>query len=330
VAQFWHIPWPNSETFRAFPWKEELLDGMLGNDLLGFHLRHHCANFLDTVDRGVEAIVDHEHAEVTRGGRVTLVRAFPISIDFDWHTVAAAAPEVDRAIEQWRARLGPLPDSLGIGIDRIDYTKGIPERLRALDLFFEQHPEYRGRVVFVQIGVPSRVQIEQYQVLNTELDLQVNQLNEKWGTDGYQPVIFCRGDYSQTELMGLHRLAQFCIVSSLHDGMNLVAKEFVASRFDEDGVLILSNFAGAARELTSALLVNPFSTDEISDAIHRALTMPAEERSKRMQRLRTATAENNVYRWAGKILSTLLKVDIPEPAPDLESRRFYGAAGVLR
>jgi trehalose 6-phosphate synthase len=129
--------------------------------------------------------------------------------------------------------------------------------------------------------------------------------------------------------MALHRLAQFCVVSSLHDGMNLVAKEFVASRFDEDGVLILSNFAGAARELTSALLVNPFSTDEITDAIYRALTMPVEERSKRMQRLRTATAENNVYRWAGKILSTLLKVDIQEPAPDLESRRVQRAAGVL-
>jgi trehalose 6-phosphate synthase len=233
-------------------------------------------------------------------------------------------------MENWQARIGGMPEFLGIGIDRIDYTKGIPERLRALDLFFENHPEYRGRVVFVQIGVPSRVQIKQYKALNTELDRQVKQLNEKWGMEGYQPVIFCRGDYSQTDLMALHRLAQFCVVSSLHDGMNLVAKEFVASRFDEDGVLILSNFTGAARELTNALLVNPFSTDEISDAIYRALTMPAEERSKRMQRLRSATADNNVYRWAGRILSTLLKIDIPDAAQDSDNnRRIWEAAGAL-
>jgi trehalose 6-phosphate synthase len=258
-----------------------------------------------------------------------MVRPFPISIDFDWHTVAAGQPEVDRGMDNWRARMGGLPEFLGIGIDRIDYTKGIPERLRALDLFFENFPEYRGRVVFLQIGVPSRVQIEPYKDLNAELDRQVTHLNEKWGAEGYQPVIFCRGDYSQTELMALHRLAHFCIVSSLHDGMNLVAKEFVASRFDEDGVLILSNFTGAARELTHALLVNPFSTDEMSDAIYRALTMPVEERSKRMQRLRAATAENNVYRWAGKILSALLKVDVPETAHASDQGRGLEAAGVL-
>ena len=157
----------------------------------------------------------------------------------------------------------------------------------------------------------------------------MTQLNKKWEKAGYQPVVFCRGDYSQVELMGLHRLAQFCIVSSLHDGMNLVAKEFVASRFDEDGVLILSSFTGAARELTNALLINPFSTDEMSDAIYRALTMPAEERSRRMQRLRAATAENNVYRWAGKILSTLLKIDLPETANDPEKRRVWELTGVL-
>jgi trehalose 6-phosphate synthase len=259
-----------------------------------------------------------------------MVRPFPISIDYDWHTATASQPEVDRGMEIWRKRIGKTPEFLGIGIDRIDYTKGIPERLSALDLFFRSHPEYVGRLVFLQIGVPSRVQIQQYKDLNSELDSQVRELNLRWGTGDYQPVVFCRGDYSQTELMSLHRLAQFCIVSSLHDGMNLVAKEFVASRFDEDGVLILSTFAGAARELTHALLVNPFSTDEISDAIYRALTMSAEERSKHMQRMRAAIAENNVYRWAGKILSTLLKVDIPETAPDAENRRDWEAAGVLR
>jgi alpha,alpha-trehalose-phosphate synthase [UDP-forming] len=330
VAQFWHIPWPNRETFRAFPWKEELLDGMLGNDLLGFHLRNHCINFLETVDRGLEAMVDHEHAEVTRGGKVTMVRPFPISIDYEWHTAAARAPEIDREMVRWVERIGRMPEYLGIGIDRIDYTKGIPDRLRALDVFLEEHPEYRGRVAFVQVGVPSRTQIPEYRKLNEELEEEVAHVNERWGDAEYQPVIFLKGDYSQPQLMALHRLATFCMVSSLHDGMNLVAKEFVASRFDEDGVLILSSFTGAARELSDALLVNPFSTDEMAEAIHKAVTMSPEEQSKRMQRLRAATAENNVYRWAGKILSTLLKIEIPEAAEaPAGERKVWDASTVM-
>ena len=322
IAQFWHIPWPNRETFRAFPWKEELLDGMLGNDLLGFHLRYHCANFLDTVDRNIEARIEHEHNDVTRGGKTTMVRPFPISIDFDWHESMARSPEMDSLMGFWRKEIGTMPECLGIGIDRVDYTKGIPERLQALDMFFEDHPEYRGRVGFVQVGVPSRTQISDYQRLNDEIEQEAARLNEKWGRDGYAPIHLFRGEYSQMQLTALHRLADFCMVSPLHDGMNLVAKEFVASRFDEHGVLILSSFAGASRELTDALLVNPFSIDEMADAIFRAVSMPGAEATKRMQRLRSATAENNIYRWAGKILLTLLKIESsapePEPAPNWE------------
>ncbi|MHB1022894.1 MAG: alpha,alpha-trehalose-phosphate synthase (UDP-forming) [Acidobacteriaceae bacterium] len=316
VAQFWHIPWPNRETFRAFPWKEELLDGLLGNDLLGFHLRYHCSNFLDTIDRGIEALVNTEHFDVTRKGRVTMVRPFPISIDFDEHVQDASSFEIEQEMERWREKLH-LADSkiefIGIGIDRIDYTKGIPNRLMGLDLFLEQHPEYSGRLQFVQIGVPSRIQIGPYQSLNDELDALVEKINGKWSTDHWKPILFLKKYFNQHQLMALHKLAHFCVVTSLHDGMNLVAKEYVASRADGDGSLILSRFTGAAREFPDALLVNPFGIGEIADAIVAAIEMNEDERRKRMERMRRAVEENNVYHWAAKILSALLKFDLPVP-----------------
>lgn len=312
VAQFWHIPWPNSEAFQAFPWKEELLDGLLGNDLLGFHLRHHCQNFLDTVDRTVEAKIDSERFEITRGGKSTVVRPFPISIDFEEHDAAAQEPRIDMQMGRWIKQLRLEGEAVGIGIDRIDYTKGIPERLRALDLFFQKWPEYCRKLCFVQIGVPSRLHVPQYKLLDAEIDNLVEEINWKWGDDGWRPIIYLKSQHSPEQMMALHRLADFCIVSSLDDGMNLVAKEFVASRFDLGGVLILSRFTGAARELTSALVVNPFAVDQVADAIHQALNMPAEERGKRMQKMREVIAENNIYRWAGKYLSALLKFEFAE------------------
>jgi len=313
IAQFWHIPWPNREIFRTFPWKEELLDGLLGNDLLGFHLRYHCQNFLDTIDRGIEARVDTEHSAVTRNGRTTLVRPFPISIDFEGHAEHAQSPAVEAAIEQWKEDLSWREDRLlGVGVERLDYTKGIPERLHALDRLFERHPQYRERLSFVQIAAPSRWHVKAYQELDEEVDKLVERINWRWGTDTWAPVIYRKEHFEPTEMIALHRLARFGLVNSLHDGMNLVAKEFVASRTDDDGVLILSQFTGAARELTDALQVNPFAVDEITEAIHNAMQMPEEERRRRMQRMRATVAENNVYRWAGKFLSTLLKLEIPE------------------
>jgi trehalose 6-phosphate synthase len=312
LAHFWHIPWPNPEAFQAFPWKEELLDALLGNDLLGFHLRYHCQNFLDTVDRTLEAKIDYERFEVTRRGKVTVVRPFPISIDFDDHVASAASPAVEQAMDRWRQQLRLGDEMVGVGIDRIDYTKGIPERLRALDHFLEKYPDYRERLLFVQIGVPSRTHIRQYQALDDEIDSLVEELNWKWSTDGWRPIIYLKHQHSPTEMMALHRLAHFAMVTSLDDGMNLVAKEFVASRLDEDGVLILSRFTGAAREFTNALLVNPFAVEEVAEAIHQALTMSDEDRHKNMHRMRTVVAENNIYRWAGKILSALLKFEFPE------------------
>jgi trehalose 6-phosphate synthase len=319
IAQFWHIPWPNRETFRAFPWKEELLDGMLGNDLLGFHLRYHCQNFVETVDRNIEALVDTEHFTITRGGRSTIVRPFPISIDFEDHNEVALSREIDDELEWWYRELGRIPRYLGIGIDRIDYTKGIPERLEALDQLLTDHPEYVGELVFVQVGVPSRVGIGDYDALNETIVAQVEAINQKWRQGSWQPIHLVHRYLSQPTLIALHRLADFCLVTSLHDGMNLVAKEFVASRYDEDGVLILSSFTGSARELTDALLVNPFSTHEIVQAIATGLRMPREERRRRMLRMRAAVESNNIYRWAGKILQTLLKLEISDSIADSES-----------
>lgn len=308
VAQFWHIPWPNRETFRVFPWGEELLDGLLGNDLLGFHLRYHCQNFLDTVDRHIEAKVDMERFEVTRGGKATLVRPFPISIDFEAHSAAAQSAAVEEEMARLVKELGLQDVRMGVGLDRVDYTKGIANRLRAVDRLLEQYPQYRGKLVFVQVGVPSRTRIPRYQEISEEIELLVEEINWRWSEGGWRPIIYLKEHASPVRMMALHRLADFCMVTSLHDGMNLVAKEFVASRGDEDGVLILSKFTGSARELTEALLVNPFSLEEIVGSMHSALIMTPEERRWRMQRMREAVATNNIYRWAGKIISSLLRL----------------------
>lgn len=314
VAQFWHIPWPNREVFRTFPWSEELLDGMLGNDLLGFHVHYHCQNFFDTVDRSIESRVDLDRSEVHRNGHSTLVRPFPISIDFEAHDRRSRSPEVKSAMERWREELELGDELIGVGIERLDYTKGIPDRLRGIDFLLETHPEYRGKLRFIQAAVPSRTHVLAYQRIDSEVDEAVARINARWRTATWEPVTYIKRHQSPVEMISLHLLADFCVVSSLHDGMNLVAKEFIASRHDEDGVLVLSRFTGSARELDSALLVNPYAIEEIAEAVHRALTMPPEERTRRMQRMRAQVSHNNVHRWAGKILSSLLKFDFPEPS----------------
>ncbi|PYT33694.1 MAG: trehalose-6-phosphate synthase [Acidobacteria bacterium] len=328
IAQFWHIPWPNPEVLRGFPWKEELLDGMLGNDLLGFHLRFHCQNFLDTVDRSMEAKVDRERQDIIRAGKPTSVRPFPISIDFEEHNAMAQAETTEQEMERWRRALGLHADIVGIGIDRLDYTKGICERLRALDRFLTTYPQYQERLVFVQVGVPSRSRIPEYKSLEKEIEKLVNRINKKyrkWSSRSWRPIIFIKKHFPQHRLTALHRLAHFCVVSSLHDGMNLVAKEYVASRFDEDGVLILSDFAGSSRELTDAIVVNPFSEEEFVEAIRQALEMSLDERKKRMRKMRAVVAENNIYRWAGKIVSTLLKFEFTAPEETHVSVSFSGS-----
>ena len=329
IAQFWHIPWPNREVFSSFPWQEELLDGLLGNDLLGFHLRHHCQNFLETIDRSLEARVDQAGSEVCRGGHCTLVRPFPISIDFDEHSDLAESEEVAGQMRRLRKELGLSGKLLGIGIDRLDYTKGIPERLRFLDRLLERNPAYRGKLVFAQVAVPSRSTLPAYRQIEREVDSLTAHINLRWGTPSWRPIVLLKRHYTQPEMIGLHRLAHFCVVASLHDGMNLVAKEFVSSRVDEDGVLILSKFTGAGRELKEALQINPFSVEEGAEAYRMALQMHPDERRRRMRRMRETVEQNNVYRWAGKFLSELARMPFPDSAEQPEpvvSPARYGAA----
>lgn len=312
IAQFWHIPWPNREVFRVFPWKEELLDGLLGNDLLGFHIRYHCHNFLETLDRNIEALVDPDRSLVTRGGKTTTVREFPISIDFAEHAERSQAADVNTVLARWRRRIGRRVELIGVGIERLDYTKGIPQRLQAIDYLLNAHPELRERLVFLQLAAPSRSHIPQYRAIEDEVDALVEQINFKWKAHGWQPIIYLKQHHGLVDMMAIHRLANFCMVNSLHDGMNLVAKEFIASRADLRGVLILSRFTGSARELTDSLQVNPFAVHEIASAIHEALTMPPEEQARRMRRMREHVERHNVYRWGGKVLSELLRFDFPE------------------
>lgn len=317
VAHFWHIPWPNRETFRIFPWGEELLHGLTGNDVLGFHIRHHCQNFLDTVDRHIEARVDREVWTITRGGQDTAVRPFPISIDFDGQSRLAASMDPERAAASWRERLGIAPHvCIGAGIERMDFTKGIADRLRAIDLFFSRHPEWLERMTFVQIAAPSRSHLPAYRQAEQEVADLSARINARYARPGstWQPVCLLPRHYGAADMTALHLAADFMIVNSLHDGMNLVAKEYCASRNDDGGVLILSRFTGAWRELRDAIGINPYAAHEIAAAIHQALTMEPEERSRRMRRMRTVISHHNVYQWAAAILARLLHLEIPGTA----------------
>jgi len=199
-----------------------------------------------------------------------------------------------------------------LGIDRIDYTKGIPERLRAVDRLFDEHPELKEKAIFLQMGVLSRIHIPRYKALNDEINAMVEEINWKHSTDNWQPVIMVRRHLSFFELIALYQICDLCIVSSLHDGMNLVAKEFLSSRSDEKGVLILSQFTGAARELSETVFINPYDPEQFSEGIYSALKLSDRERKKRMSRIRHVVQQNNIYRWAGKILSELLKFEFKE------------------
>jgi len=306
VAQFWHIPWPNPEAFRICPWKHEVLWGLLANDLLGFHIRYHCDNFLATVERELEVRVDRERSSVFHhDGIETLVRPFPISTDF---TGLSAKTESEEVRAEFR-RLQTLREIRGrrvcLGLDRLDYTKGIAERLRAFERLLAKYPHLQRKVVFVQAGPESRTAIPRYKALNEEIVRFVSELNRKYGSPDWVPVVLLRQHLSLAQVLAWYRLAEVCVVSSLHDGMNLVAKEYVAAKNDEDGVLVLSRFTGAARELDQALLINPYDTETFADTLAAALDMDISEREARMHRLRDTVKSNNIYRWAGKILSAL-------------------------
>ena len=306
TAHFWHIPWPNPEAFRICPWQKEIVEGLLGNDLLGFHVNYHGNNFLETVSRTLEALVDPVQQTITYQGRKTIISSFPISIDLEKMSLDAQHDSIKSEIKALKKRFGLTGDEIiGIGIDRFDYTKGIPDRLRAIECFLKNYPQYLGRFVFIQAGIGSREHIKAYRSVNHEIDGLVQRINQKYAMGYHKPVICLRENFSQLSLLALRRMSHFCIVSSLHDGMNLVAKEYVASRYDGKGVLILSRFTGAARELIDAVLINPYATDEFAEAIKTAVKMPVEEQQLRMNRMREVVRENNIYKWAADIITKL-------------------------
>jgi trehalose 6-phosphate synthase len=314
VAQFWHIPWPTRDAFGICPWAGELLDGLLGNDLLGFHTQQHCAGFLYTVDRTLESVVDYEHATVQRQGRQTLVRPYPISVDFAAISAEAEAPGVAAEAERLRHQFGLRGQLVGVGVDRLDYTKGIPERFRAIDRLLDAHPEYRDRFTFLQLGPVSRIHIPEYQALNDELYHLMVAINRKHGDGAWQPIRLLKANHPRSALLAFFRLADLCVVSSLHDGMNLVAKEFVAARPDGETALVLSRYAGAARELVDAVQINPYDIEGFAEGLRAALELPAEEKHRRMARMRATVAENTVYDWASRMLADLARVADQAPA----------------
>ncbi len=312
VALFWHIPWPNPEVFGICPWKKEILVGLLGADLIGFHIQFHCNNFLETVDRYLESKINWDQFNVERLGGVTSVKPFPISIAFP--NLPANASEISQSQKAFREivfkKIGFSTKYFGVGVDRIDYTKGILERFLAVERFFEKYPDFIGQFTFVGLGAPSRTHIKRYHDLISELDETVDKINWRFQTKSWKPIVFLKAHHSHEQINPFYKTADLCMVTSLHDGMNLVAKEFVASRVDNDGVLILSQFTGASRELQDAIIVNPYSIEEMADAIHSALIMKHKERSERMTRMQNILKERNVYRWAANIITTLSRLRV--------------------
>ena len=327
VIMFWHIPWPNAEQMGICPWRNEILQGLLGSSILGFHTQLHCNNFLDSVDRYLETRRDQEQNAVVRQGHRTLVRPYPISLEWPVHWVETANSVEDCRAQVWRD-FGLKPDALlGIGVDRLDYTKGVEERLLSVELLLERHPEFRGRFSFAQLAAPSRTKIERYRLLNETIEQLAERINQRFGKKDYKPIIMLRSHHEPPEVFRFYRAADLCFVSSLHDGMNLVAKEFVAARTDLKGVLVLSEFTGAARELTEALIVNPYDLEKCSEALATALTMPEDEQRDRMRSMRSILVQFNVYRWAGKMLVDAARLRNQERvAGRIAERSSVGAA----
>ena len=330
VAIFWHIPWPNPEAFGICPWQRQLVDGLLGADLIGFHVQAHCNNFLQTVDRVVESRVDWEHFSVLRQDHRTIVHPFPISVAFGEDDAAEKNNNDGSGYLERTAlmrSLGAEATFMGIGVDRVDYTKGILERFLAIERFLEKYPTYQGKFTFVQVGAPSRTHIKRYHDLLAEVEAEAERINWRFQGGKWKPIVFLKRQHSHQEIEPYYRAADLCLVTSLHDGMNLVAKEFLAARRDERGVLILSQFTGAARELRDALLVNPYDIDQTAEAIRAALEMEPEEKQLRVQRMRKVIKEHNIYRWAGNLITELCEVRLDAPEDTQEKLRAGASVG---
>jgi trehalose-6-phosphate synthase len=325
VAIFWHIPWPNPEAFGICPWQRELVDGLLGADLIGFHIQSHCTNFLQTVDRALESRIDWEHFTVNREEHRTVVKPFPISVDFPERPPAELGAIASSA-STWEDRgallreLGVEAEYIGVGVDRVDYTKGILERFLAIERLLEKYPAYRERFTFLQVGAPSRTRIKRYNDLLADVEAEAERINGRFQVGKWRPIVLMKRQHNHHEIQRFYRTADLCFVTSLHDGMNLVAKEFVAARPDEQGVLILSRFTGAARELPDALPVNPYDIEQMAEALRTALEMHSEERKIRMQRMRKVVREHNIYRWAGNLIGELCEVRLDQHVQRSETR----------
>jgi len=326
VSIFWHIPWPAPQAFDISPWRRELVDGLLGADLIGFHIQSHCNNFLQTVDRVLEARVDWEHFSVRRLDHLTRVQPFPISVDFTDVRQPEATPDSYVERSSLFKALGVEATLMGVGVDRVDYTKGIVERFLAIERFLEKYPRYQGQFTFVQIGAPSRSHLKRYHDLMAEVETEAGRINGRFQTERWKPIVFLNRQHNHQEIQSYYRAADLCLVTSLHDGMNLVAKEFVAARQDERGVLILSCFTGAAHELIDALQINPYDVDQTAEAIRFALEMDPKEKESRMQRMRKTVRERNVYRWAGSLITELCELRLDSSDQNADKSRASTAA----
>jgi trehalose-6-phosphate synthase len=306
VAIFWHIPWPNPESFGICPWQREILRGMLGADLIGFHTQYHCNHFLETVSNTLEARVLWENFSVRMGGQTTIVNPFPISIAFTMKDYDHISPR--RKASELLAEHGLTAKRIGIGVDRIDYTKGIVEKFLAIERFLEKNPSYIGNFTFVQIGAPSRTLIKSYSDMVLEVESEAARINLRFKARNWKPILLLKRHHSHEEINPYYSSAEFCMVTSLHDGMNLVAKEFIASRGENDGSLILSRFAGAAGELQGAIVINPYDIEKSADAIKMALEMTKEEQVQRMKQMRLTVVRSNIYSWAASLLRTMATI----------------------
>jgi len=307
VAIFWHIPWPNPESFGICPWQREILDGMLGADLIGFHTQYHCNHFLETVNNALESMVLWENFSVKKGGRTTYVKPFPISIAFTLKDYDIGLPKIKPS--QLLSEYGVHAHFLGIGVDRIDYTKGIVEKFLAIERFLEKNPSYIGKFTFVQVGAPSRTQLKSYSDTISSVENETNRINLRFKAKNWKAILLLKRHHSHKEIAPYYSSADFCMVTSLHDGMNLVAKEFVASRSQNDGSLILSRFAGASQELQGAIIVNPYDVEKTADAIKTALEMTKEEQNQRMMQMRLVIVRHNIYSWAATLLRTMATIN---------------------
>ncbi|HUP48821.1 MAG TPA: trehalose-6-phosphate synthase [Thermoanaerobaculia bacterium] len=303
IHLFWHIPWPPAEVFQLCPWDSELLRGMLGADIVGFHSLRYCRNFVESCSRILECEADFDELTVRLDGRTTRVRRYPISIE--WPMETASREEGMQVREQ----LGiPGHIHLSVGVDRVDHTKGLLERLAGVERFFELYPNWKRRYVFMEVASPSRMAIESYRLLNEMLVAETERINERFSEGEWKPVLLERRTLSPPELRAHYAAADSGLVTPLHDGMNLVAKEYVASCVDDRGILILSEFTGAAEELTEAILINPYDADGIAHAIHQAIVMPEREKRERMRKLRKKIAEHTIYDWAADILGDSIEI----------------------